>query len=127
MPALFTSTSSAELRDRLLDHLLGASEVADVIAVGDRLTAAGDDLVDDLLRRPERCAGSVARAAEIVDHDFGAMRGQHQRVLAPNTATRAGDDDDSTITELRHSALQLCVLAAMWQAARGNARAATVR
>jgi hypothetical protein len=107
MPALLTSTSSLPTRDRRVDQPLRAGEVADVVAVGDRLAARLGDLLNNLLGRTERGRpAAVARAAEIVHHDLGAMRRQHQRMLAPNPAPRPGNDADPSLTEFRHFALR---------------------
>ena len=37
-------------------------------------------------------AGAVVRAAQVVDHHLGALGGEQQRVLAPETPTGTGDD-----------------------------------
>ena len=42
-------------------------------------------------------AGAVGGAAEVVDHDLGALRGEQQRVLAADAATGTGDDGDATV------------------------------
>ena len=63
----------AERVDRRSDHALGTLEVGDVLAVGDRLTAHRRDLVDHLLGRAEVAAGTVDRAAEVVDDHLGAV------------------------------------------------------
>jgi hypothetical protein len=51
-----------------------------------------------------RCvtATAVDPAAEVVDHDVRAVARQAERVLATDTATRAGDDRDSSLTQLGH-------------------------
>ena len=52
MPALLTTTwRSPNVSIGGVDHALGALEVGDVVAVGDRLAAGAVDLVDHLLRR----------------------------------------------------------------------------
>src|SRR5207302_924157 len=74
---------AAELRDRLLDHLLRAGEVADVTRVRNRLAARLADLVDDLR----------------------AMRGEHERILSSDASARPGDDHHAAFTEFCHGSI----------------------
>ena len=74
-----SDVEAAERVDRLVDQTLGAVPVRDVVAVGDRLAALADDLVDDVVGRAGRPAAAVHLAAEVVHHDLGALLGQHQR------------------------------------------------
>ena len=104
MPALLIEdVEAAEGVDRGLDEPLGAVPVADVVGVGDGLAAHGLDLVDDLLGRAGVVALAVHRAAEVVDHDLGAVVGQEQRVLAADAPAGARDDRDATLAQLRHA------------------------
>ena len=48
---------------------------------------------------------ALGRAAEIVDHDLGALGGGQQRDLAPDAAPRAGDDDHLAFNALAGHAL----------------------
>ena len=43
---------------------------------------------------PRRAPDAVHLAAEVVDHDLGAVLGQHQRVLAADAASGSGHDAD---------------------------------
>ena len=101
MPALLTSTSRPpKVSIALLDQPLGAVEVGDVVAVGDGLAAHGLDLVDDLLGRARRRRPSPSIvAAEVVDHDLGALGGELERVLAADAAARAGDDGHPAVAD----------------------------
>ena len=81
MPALLTSTSSPPNDlDGLLDQPPGAVPVGDVVGVGHGDAAGRLDLVDHRLRGPG--VGTVADdgAAQVVDHDVGALAGQLERV-----------------------------------------------
>ena len=49
------------------------------------------------LRRGQRPAGAVAGAAEIIDHDLCAPARQSQRMGAPETIARAGNDSDAAV------------------------------
>ena len=103
MPALLTSTSRPpKVSTACCDQALGAVPVRDVVGVGDGLAAHGDDLVDDVVRRTGRRARAVHRAAEVVDDDLGPVFGQHQRVLAADAATGAGDDAHPSLAQLAH-------------------------
>ena len=93
---------AAERLDGGVDEALGALPVGDVVAVGDGLAAHRLDLVDDVLRRAGRLTRAVHLAAEVVHHDLGPVRRQHQRVLAADAPARAGHDRDSSLTQPRH-------------------------
>ena len=76
------------------------AEVADVVGVGDRLAAGGDDLVDHLLGG----AGVAARRRRIepprsLTTTLGPLGGQQQRVLAADAPARPGHDRDSSVTD----------------------------
>ena len=88
----------AERLDRRVDQPLGALPVGDVVAVDDRLAA------QVALISATTCWAGVASppvavvgAAEVVDDDLGALRGEQQRVLAADAASRSGDDRDATV------------------------------
>ena len=105
MPALLTRTSRPPKVSMAWSHeALGAVPVGDVVGVGDGLAPGGDDLVDDGLGRAGRRAGAVHGAAEVVDHDLGAVLGQEQGVLPPDAAAGAGHDADPSFAELGHAA-----------------------
>ncbi len=52
--------------------------------------------------RREIVAGAVDRAAEVVDHDLGAVAGEAEGVLAADAAAGAGDDRDAAFAEAGH-------------------------
>ena len=87
----------AEGLDGAVDEALAALPVGDVVAVGDGLAAHGLDLLDDLLRGGQVGPGAVLGAAEVVDHDLGALRREQQRVLAADPAPGSGDDGDAAV------------------------------
>ena len=88
--------------NRLVDHPLGAVPVRDVVAVGDRLAAHGLDLVHDLLSGTHIVAFSGPIAAQVVDHDLGAVLGQHQAVLAAHAPGPAGHDSHPSLAQSCH-------------------------
>ena len=93
MPALLmTMSTRPKASTRRLHDGLAALGRGDGVGVGDGLAAGGLDLVDDRLRRAVLAAGAVDGAAEVVDHDQRAARGQQQGVLAAQPAAGAGDD-----------------------------------
>ena len=94
---------AAEGVDGGLHEALGAVPVADVVGVGDGLAAHGLHLVDHLLGRAGVVALAVHRAAEVVDHDLGAVVGEEERVLAADPPPGARDDRDATLAQLRHA------------------------
>src|ERR1700761_5246467 len=87
----------AELVDRGLDDVLGALGLGDAVVVGDRSAPGVLDLLDDIVGHVVSGAGAVAGTAEVVDHDAGAFFGEGQRVLAPQTTTGSGDDDNAIL------------------------------
>jgi hypothetical protein len=93
---------STERLDGLVDHPLGGFPVADVGAVHDGLAAHAADLLDDLSGRAATTAGAVHLGPEVVDDDLGALAGHHQRVLAPDAASGAGDDGDPSFEDSAH-------------------------
>ena len=64
----------------------------DRVAVGDRRTARGRDLVDHCLCCRDRRAAAVHRTAEVVDHDAGTPAGEFEGVTAAEPTARTGDD-----------------------------------
>ena len=98
MPALLMRMSTpAEALECRRDQSLGALDRRHVVAVRDRRAAGRDDLGDD-----GRCGRRVRpdarhRAAEIVDDDARAARGQQQRVGPPDPAAGSGDDGDAAV------------------------------
>ena len=93
IPALLTSdVEPAEDVDGLADEGLAPVPGGDVVGVGHRPPAGGGDLVDHLLGRARVGAGPVPRPAQVVDHDVGAVLGQHQGVLPPDAPAGAGHD-----------------------------------
>ena len=101
-PALFTTACEvAERVDGGLHQAAGAVPVGDVVAVGDRLAAGGADLLDDLAGGAGAAAGAVELAAEVVDHDLGALAGQLEGVGPADAPARAGDDDDASCRRCR--------------------------
>ena len=72
-------------------------------AVGDRFTARIDNLLDDRFRRRERRPGAIARAAQIVDDDFRAARGESERMRSAKTAACAGYDCNFSVEADSHA------------------------
>ncbi len=87
----------AELVDRGLDDVLGALGLGDGVVVGHRATARVLDLLDHLVGHVVSGAGAVSGTTEIVDDDAGALLGERQRVLASESASGPGDDDDAVL------------------------------
>ena len=88
MPALLTRMSSrpkASTAER--DEVAGAVPVGDVVVRRQRLAAAGPDLLHDRIRG----------VAQVVDDDLGALGGEEQGVLAPESAAGPRDDRDPAV------------------------------
>src|SRR5690606_33292658 len=86
--------------ERGLDDLVA---VLDRVVVGDRLAAGGLDLLDDLVGRRARFASAGRAAAEVVDHDLAAARGEQERMGATETVASARHDGDAPIkTQIGH-------------------------
>ena len=79
------------------DHRPDLLIVRDIGAVGHRLAAGFADFLDYRFSRGQRSAGAVTGTAEIVDDDLGTAARQPQRVCAPKTIARAGDDGDAAV------------------------------
>ena len=88
---------AAPFRRGVSDHRLDLLVIRDVGSVGHRLAAGLPDFLDHGFGRRQRTAAAVTRAAEIVDHDFGAAARQSQRVRASKPIARAGDDGDASV------------------------------
>ena len=89
--------------DRRLHDRRSALRGRHRVGVGDRLAAGRRDLVDDELGGADVGAGAVDRAAEVVDDDECAARGEQQGVLLAEAAAGAGDDRHLAVeTELSH-------------------------
>ena len=90
---------AAEIVDRVLHHLLGVFPACHAAGVGDRAAGAVrlGDLGNDALRRAGIAALTGHRAADVVDHDLGAVGGQFQRRGAPDPAAGPRDDRDFPI------------------------------
>ena len=88
----------AEGVDRGLDDRLAALGGVDAVRVGDGFAAGRLDLLDDLVGHlAAGLAFAVAAAAEVVDDDLGAARGEEQAWERPEAAAGAGDDGDAAI------------------------------
>ena len=84
--------------DRRVDQRLAPSTVATSLVSATAVAAGGDDLGGDGgRRRPASAPVAVHRAAEVVDDDAGAPRGEQARVGAADAAPRAGDDRDAPV------------------------------
>ena len=106
IPALFTSTCrSPNVSTAVWIRRWAPSQSATLSTLATRLAAHGLDLVDHLLRGRPVVAGPVDVAAEVVDHDLGALRGEEQRVLAAEATSCAGDDGNPAVecTHVRQS------------------------
>ena len=70
---------------------MGAVPIGDAVGVGERRAAGGLDLRDHRLGRAPARAFAADLAAQIVDHQLGALGRQQQRHLAADAAARARD------------------------------------
>src|SRR5262249_18772424 len=85
----------AERVDGRLHHALTAGHARHAVVVRDGLAAERRDLGDDLVGHAvPAAAAAVARAAEIVDDELGALLGERERVAATDAAARAGHERD---------------------------------
>ena len=87
----------AERLDGLIDHVLGALEVCDVVEVRRGFAAHRLDLVDDLRRGTVVLTRAVVFAAEVVDDDLRALAREFERVAAADTPPGSGDDRNFSI------------------------------
>ena len=98
MPALLTTPSTLPNSSIAVLMMFAApSGSATRVVVGDGPAAGVLDLVDHFVGHVVAGAGAVARTAEVVDDDAGALAGERQRVLAPQSAAGSGDDDDAIL------------------------------
>ncbi len=88
---------------RACDQRQHLVEFGDRAAIGDRLAAAFQDFLDNLLRRVRR-ACAIAGPAQIVDHDFGATFCEFQRIGAAKATARSGYDCDASFERNGHTA-----------------------
>ena len=110
MPALLTRMSMRpNCVDRGVDERLRARRRGDVVGVGDRDAARGDDLGRDGRRRSGVRADALHRAAEVVDDDPRAPLGEQERVGPADPASRARDDRDAPFEAERAHASTLLV------------------
>jgi hypothetical protein len=90
--------------DRQVNHRLGLGKVCDVATIGHRLAARLDDLGHHLVRRTiVLTAVSATVAAKVVHHHFGAVLGQHQRMLAADAPPGTGHQTDASLTQFCHA------------------------
>ena len=98
MPALFTSTSSPpNVSIACLTSLSAPAQDGDVVAVDDRVAAGVLDQLHGLLGWGRVAALAAPVAAEVVDHDPGALGGEGQRLFASDAAAGSGDDGDFAV------------------------------
>jgi hypothetical protein len=83
---------AAEILDGVVEYRLAAGDGRNVSAVGDRLAALRLDRINHLLRHRRVAAGTVARTAEIVDHDRRTLAGKQFGVGLAEPAARTRDD-----------------------------------
>src|SRR5581483_10287469 len=88
---------SAELVERGLDDVGRAVFGGDVVVVGRRTAARLADLGDDLVGHGRTGAGAVAGPAEVVHDDAGALPGEGEGILTPQSPAGSGDDDDTIL------------------------------
>ena len=88
--------------DGLVDQPLGALPARHAVGVDHGLAAGGDDLVGHGLHDARVAAGAVGVAADVVEHQLGAVLGEHPGVLAPDASAGPGDDAHPAFTDLRH-------------------------
>ena len=81
---------TAVVVERLVDQRLATGPRRDVVDVGHRIAAGGDDLVDHLLGRPRVGPRSIGRATHVVDHHAGAFARQKLRLFPADAAPGTG-------------------------------------
>ena len=84
------------------DHLVDRSGIGDAGAIGHGFATQGGDFIDHELCRRQRTARTVARAAEVINHDFGTAPGQIKRISAAKATTGPGNDGDTIIKTQSH-------------------------
>jgi hypothetical protein len=88
--------------DRRRHQGAGAVPVGDVVAVGDRGAAGGDDLVHDGLGGGGRRVAAVERHADVVHHYLGALAGELEGVTPADAPPGAGHDHDPAVADAAH-------------------------
>ena len=101
------NVESAERRDGLIDESFCASPFADVVGIGNGLSAGGNNFIDHFLSWAFVDTSAVSGTAEIVHHDLCAFGGEHQRVVAPDSTTSACNDAHSAFTQSCHDDVSL--------------------
>ena len=86
-----------ELVERGLDDVRRAVFGGDAVVVGHRTAARLADLGDDVVGHGRTGAGAVAGTAEVVHDDAGALPGEGQGVVTPQSPAGSGDDDDTIL------------------------------
>ena len=84
---------------RLCDEPRCLLPIRHVSSVDDGLATGIDDFLDDLLGGMLAGVGAIETGAEVVDDHLRAGGGKRERMLAAESAARAGDDDYATITD----------------------------
>ena len=88
---------AAKVLDGVVEHRLPAGYGRDIGAVGDRPAAVRQNRIDDLLRHRLVGAGTVAGAAEVIDHDGSALACKQLCVGFPQPAASPGDQRNLAI------------------------------
>ena len=108
MPALFTRTSR---RPNVSTASATSCPAASKSVMSAPLTMASPPFASisatTSFAGPEVGAGAVRAAAEVVHHDLGPLRRQHQRVLTPDAAPRPGHDRHPSSAQSCHRPLSL--------------------
>jgi hypothetical protein len=86
----------------------GTRGIGDGVVVGDRPSTGRLDLGDHLIGHRRAGAGAVPGAAEVIDHDAGALFGEGHGVFAAQSAACTGDDDDSVLHSWHGGPLSGC-------------------
>ena len=102
------TVNSTELLQGGLDDVFRTRSIGDAVVVGDRPSTGRGDLGHHLIGHRRTGTGAVTGTAEIIDHDAGALFGQGQRVLAAQSTSRTGDDDDSILHSWHGGPLSGC-------------------
>jgi hypothetical protein len=94
---------TTERVDSSTHEVAGTIPVADVVTVRDCFATRSHDGVDDFLRRADIFAFARERSTNVIHNDLGAFGRKGECVLATQTATGAGDDDYSSVTNSHYS------------------------
>src|SRR4051794_11238056 len=95
---------TAESIEGGVDQRCGARFRRDVVRVGDRRTATGNNLVDNGRGWSRVGADTVRRPAEVIDDDVGTASSQQQRICPADAPTGAGDDGNAVVEAQRAQA-----------------------